>query len=768
MLQQPRIRLHSCAAALFLIVSGVSANAQQARPLPARPVSATPVQPTMTQLPQRIALPPWQFSDIRLTVLGPNTVKIDWMPLPGADQYIVKRNDVQIGPVSPSSPTATQPMTTTDPNAPAGSTLNYTVTALGPKQIAIRPGSVATPPGSVAPTSASGQFTLQVSRIAQIATPALAGPPPISGWVDLHAHLMGHLGFGSKLISGGLDAGSLLPTVPTNPGCANWVRAAGPADALGDDRGTAGGHDLSFTCGNELRKEVIGVLQKANADALVTAGGSSPPALGFPVFNVWPAWNDITHQKMWWEWLRRARDGGQRVMVALAVNNRLLAEALQTSAPNWVYPPQPNVPSPPPGQPPHSGYAFDGPSDDLQSGDMQVAEIKAFVARHADFMEVARNSADLERIARSNRIAVVIGVELDNIGNLLNLNSLPAAVQDSQKKLAIPLAIQHLYDEDVRYVLPIHVVDNLFGGTAVYETLFNLADLRENGHYWNLACANTVPDADFVDYQFNTYNISPAINQLIGLLSMHLAPPPSPNCAGHVNALGFDMTYGALALTELMKRGMIIDIDHMSTKAVDQVLSIAEHFGYPINSGHSGLRGVGPPPHAENMRSASQLQRIAHLHGMFGLGSDGAVAANWLQQYQMAMSNMGPAYQPGAIGFGTDLNGVVKGPRPAGPGRVIYGNGTFPLAKSNVTMPGNVIMHEWDYATAGVAHYGMLPEFIWDMHQMPPPPLPTSPLMPVAIPAIPGGTMIDNHLFRSADYFLHMWQIAETQSRNIH
>jgi microsomal dipeptidase-like Zn-dependent dipeptidase len=755
MFQQRRIRLFSCAATFSLMVSAgtTEAQQQQARPLQARPMTAQPVQPTATQLPQRIALPPWQFADIRLTVLGPNTVKIDWMPLPGADQYIVKRNDVQIGPVFPSSPTATQPMTATDPNAPASSTLNYTVTAVGPKSIAIRPGSVATPPGSAAQSSATGEFTLQVSRVAQIATPGASGPPPISGWVDLHAHLMGHLGFGSKLIDGGLDPGSLLPTLPTSAvssGCLNWVRATGVPDALSDDRGTAGGKDLlHFTCGNDLRKNVIGVLQMANSGALVTAGLNSPPAMGFPAFNVWPAWNDITHQKMWWEWLRRARDGGQRVMVALAVNNRLLAEALQTNAPNWVYPPAP-------------GYPGDGPSDDLHSGDMQVEEIKAFVARHSDFMAVAHNSAELESIARSNRIAVVIGVELDNIGNLLDLNRLPAGIQDAQKRQAIPLAIQHLYDEGVRYVLPIHVVDNLFGGTAVYETLFNLADFRENGHYWSLECAAST---DLIDFQFNTYNISPAINQLIALLSMNVAPPPSPNCAGHRNALGFDMTYGRLALTELMKRGMIVDIDHMSTKAVDQVLAIAEGFGYPITSGHSGLRGIGPAPHAENMRSATQLQRIAHLHGMFGLGSDGAVAGTWLQQYQMAMANMGPGYQPGAIAFGTDLNGVVKAPRPGGPGRVIYGNGTFPLPKSSIALPGGPPLRSWDYGTDGVAHYGMLPEFIWDVHQLPAPPLPNGAPMPNAMP---GGAMIDGQLFRSADYFLHMWQIAETQSRNVH
>jgi microsomal dipeptidase-like Zn-dependent dipeptidase len=393
---------------------------------------------------------------------------------------------------------------------------------------------------------------------------------------------------------------------------------------------------------------------------------------------------------------------------------------------------------------------------------MQVEEIKAFVSRHLDFMEVALNSADLERIARSNRIAVVIGVELDNIGNLLDLNNQPPNIQDALKKAAIPAAIQHLYDEGVRYVLPIHVVDNLFGGTAVYETLFNLADFRENGHYWNLECAAST---DLIDYTFNTYNISPAINQLIQLASLHLAPPPSPNCAGHRNALGFDMTYGKLALTELMKRGMIIDIDHMSTKAVDQVLSIAEGFGYPINSGHSGLRGMGPAPHAENMRSIDQLKHIAHLHGMFGLGSDGAVASTWLQQYQMAMTNMGPSYQAGAIAFGTDLNGVVKGPRPGGPNRVIYANGNpngnpgiYPFPMTTVTVPG-VPPHFWDYGHDGVAHYGMLPEFIWDVGQLPAPAIPNG---------LPGRAIVDGQLNRSADYFLHMWQIAETQSTKIH
>jgi hypothetical protein len=103
---------------------------------------------------------------------------------------------------------------------------------------------------------------------------------------------------------------------------------------------------------------------------------------------------------MWWEWIKRARDGGQRVMVALATNNRLLAEALTV------------------------GFADGGPQDDVASADVQIREMKNFVARHNDFMEVALDSASLERIVRSNRIAVVLGVEIDNIGNF-NLSYAP-------------------------------------------------------------------------------------------------------------------------------------------------------------------------------------------------------------------------------------------------------------------------------------------------------------------------------------------------------
>src|SRR6266849_7553198 len=97
---------------------------------------------------------------------------------------------------------------------------------------------------------------------------------------------------------------------------------------------------------------------------------------------------------MWVDWLHRAYAGGLRVMVALAVNNLLLAHI--TAGPG----------------------NSELPTDDLNSADMQIDEIKNFVGRHSEFMRVVSSSEELYNAVSSNKLAVVIGVEIDHIGNL--------------------------------------------------------------------------------------------------------------------------------------------------------------------------------------------------------------------------------------------------------------------------------------------------------------------------------------------------------------
>src|SRR5262249_21148771 len=109
---------------------------------------------------------------------------------------------------------------------------------------------------------------------------------------------------------------------------------------------------------------------------------------------------------------------------------------------------------------------------------------------------------------------------------------------------------------------------------------------------------------------------------------------------GHVNVrTPFGLTpLGGAAITSLMKRGMIVDIHHMSDRAANRTIARASAVpggGYPLMSGHTGIRdrsGFG----AETSRSTGQLARLACLGGMFGLGTsgkNGTRAIDWAAQY---------------------------------------------------------------------------------------------------------------------------------------
>jgi hypothetical protein len=357
---------------------------------------------------------------------------------------------------------------------------------------------------------------------------------------------MSHLGFGKKLIHGAPDVGSLIPA-GTRDCNAGDIRATSISQALGHDNSTHGGPGPDNVCGDHRRNLVLNIFESANEAN--RAHGSDKT--GWPTFLHWPKHNDITHQQMWVDWIKRARENGMRIMVALAVNNKTLATALKG----------------------------DPPLDDRGSADLQIREIRAFVNRHRDFMEIAASSADLRRIVRSGRLAVVLGIEIDDLGNF-------DSTEGSISQAAINAEVNRLRSLGVRYVFPIHLTNNRFGGAAVYEPFFNVLNRLQHGGWFDLECSSTVGwrhDSD-----------------ISGLLStFSLDRPFLPNCRegqGHRNRLGLT-SIGHILMDALMRRGMLIDIDHMSERSVDDALDRARKFpsgwGYPLVSGHNGLRGSG-------------------------------------------------------------------------------------------------------------------------------------------------------------------------------
>ncbi len=577
--------------------------------------------------------------------------------------------------------------------------------------------------------AASGSYTLVVQTNSN-GPSAPSAPftisPAISGWVDLHTHVMSNLGFGGKLIYGAVDdSGSLFALgTPTNvagvvaPGspCPK-NRVASESDALSQERSVRGIGGLTTgdnPCGDAIRAVFMPILEGQLTPAAVwpvPTGGT-----GFPNFPTWPAWDDLVNQKMYYTWIKRAYQGGQRVLVALAVNSRLLADV--TSGPG------------------------DGPDDDKASGDLQIAEIKAFVARHSDFMQIASSSSDLWSIVSQNKLAIILGVELDNIGDLVG----------NQPAAALSAEVDRLFNEGVRYIFPIHLVDNPIGGSAVYVPLFDVADAYEEGASgYSLGCASDTDSISFV------YQPPSAIIQAIAVgkrASLVTIPAPGPSCGmangthiGNVNLLGLTPA-GESAIQEMMNKHMLIDIDHMSERAANMAIALAQNRQprpYPLFSGHNGVRGAPlsrqPKPDSgfvtsERSLTARQYKALGDLHGMAGVGSAKLAADQWLELYSLVIKSMGP----GAVaGFGTDMNGMefAMPPRPFSNVAAKYGTKAFPLAMSS---EGN---KHWNYDSVGVAHYGMLPDFLQD------------------VASLSGGNGVVSNMGSGAQYLWETWRIVE-------
>lgn len=735
-------------------------------------------------------------------------------------------------------------------------------TAFG-SMVALAQIAPATPPKVVVPTTPAQLPVTQYPPITGIITPPVRVQPPLRGFVDLHTHPLSYLGFGGKLIYGGVDVGSWLPPEnppltfscfqpgpPTAPPPVTWTAPNGTKYVLGvaNSESDALGHEYEVHgpgppavgdnwCGDLLRNAGIIGLQTALASGVqlppqavawwtspfgtpFSVDGISLPAwyptlektAGPPNFPTWPTWFDEVNQRMWVDWIRRAWQGGLRVMVALAVNSKLLGNL--ASGPG------------------------DLPTDDKASADLQIAQTIAFVGRHSDgtgdnFMKIAYSSNDVYNIVSSGRLAVVIGVEIDTIGDLVgNYPACNPAAATAQCPLVAE--VDRLYNEGVRYIFPVHLVDNPIGGAAAYSDLFDIASVYENsvpGYLgFDLGCSApgdnitylyTLPNdintnlqgaqtqlANFVGsglantaVQYFMQSVLPSLEQQ--KLGKAVAIPPAVLCPqglGNINKRGLTPA-GIQAIQEMMNRQMLIDIDHMSqatligTPGGPGVLTLAQQhkpYPYPLNSGHNALRVA-----SERNLTPQQYAAIGSLHGMAGVGSATATADQWLWRYTQVTNAMAPglaSFDTGIAGFGTDFDGMEFGMPPRG---TSYGPGQCPpsvvqqlvqqlppaeqqfaaaaiaaaacfVPSSNVQAgtpafplpPARDGSKIWNYNTDGVAHYGMLPDYLADVASLPGVAV-TNPISGAVVAGPSGSDVVNKGMMNGAQYFYATWRLAE-------
>jgi microsomal dipeptidase-like Zn-dependent dipeptidase len=527
------------------------------------------------------------------------------------------------------------------------------------------------------------------------------------GIADTHTHPCSHLGLGGVVYGD--------PAVP--------VGELGPCDGAAH----GGGYEL-FDGALRVSRQIV---LAATAPALRLPDDRHHPG-GAPSFQHWPRWDDGTHQQYHQDWIRRAYDGGLRLMAALAVNNQLLSRLMG-----------------------HNRETLDG-----DAIDQQLNAIRRLVAANS-FMEIARSPAELRRIVgRDDRLAVVLGVEVDQ---LERYHPEPPPSPTAPDALAgwVNDLVARLYDAGVRQVTPLHLSDNLFGGFALYGNSTLLGQpynpFNASNHYLSGRYVEVEPDPA-LEFRLTREQLrfDPAGAFHADVVEAYDANPGQ----GHRNARGLTAA-GALLVRALLRRGMIVDIDHMGTKTMAATLAIAEAGHYPLLSSHSSfldltIPGDDPDGHrdpggpaatrldpipSEFARSDRTMERLRRLGGMVSPGllqtgnvrvrlgrqADAPVHSSvmWASSYLHAVERM----QGAGVGLATDFTlapscgprfgaGLVYSGPPHRPNPqfhpVVYGE-PDPTQGADLMAPCVARPRRFDFNTDGLAHVGLLPDLLQDV-----------------------------------------------------
>src|ERR1019366_5698862 len=326
--------------------------------------------------------------------------------------------------------------------------------------------------------------------------------PPVWGFADLHTHPATHLAFGADQNG---ENGALWGK-PAHDGSLDLTTSSQPA-SLASDLGpcpsaSIGPIGLGFTHNNSAGIDFVKLV--TDAQIVSTLDGTSPgwthQAEGFPSFGSpqkgWPAALTVDHQVMHINSIKRAFDGGLRLMFAAPTDDELISKVWNQGF-NLLGNPAPT----------HDA------SFDYNSAVKQLTYITNLVNANSSWMQIVRTPTEARTAISGNppKLAVVLSLEMDSL-------SLPQ--------------IQSLVQQfGVANVIPVHLADNSFGGTAVYSDIFNGLSNFING-----SLLSSVPD--------NNVNFS------LGTPAIHVEPVTLSTTlnlsSGQVTALDIALV-GALA-----------------------------------------------------------------------------------------------------------------------------------------------------------------------------------------------------------------------------
>jgi microsomal dipeptidase-like Zn-dependent dipeptidase len=429
---------------------------------------------------------------------------------------------------------------------------------------------------------------------------------------------------------------------------------------------------------------------------------------GWPTFAGWPVHDTITHQQVYNAWLQRAWMAGERLVVAQTVEDQSICE---------IEPVQN-----------HSCDETEAVREQVET----LRELQAYVDAQAGgpgrgWFRLVYNPRQARRVIERGKMAVLIGIESSNLFGCSEKMGVPQCT-----KADIDRGIRDARRLGVRTVFPMHWTDNAFGGAAIEGggrgTFINVLERFQTGHYFRTAACPRPGQGETMGtlsaFQLNFLSTYfPAAKQI----AQEQFPiyPAGEQC----NAEGLT-PLGAYLIKRLMANHMVIEMDHMSEWARETVLRMAVRNRYPLVSSHTGTGGFW---------TTTQLRLLYRLGGMAAARADTPTAL--AARIEELRGDRSKRHYFG-VGLGTDTGGFSSLPGPRSDAAQTPLNYPFKALYCNVQLGREQTgTRTFDLNTDGVAHYGLIPDLLADMQQH-------------------GGGPELRSLFRSAEAYLRMWQLA--------
>ncbi|WP_338749299.1 discoidin domain-containing protein [Janibacter alittae] len=464
----------------------------------------------------------------------------------------------------------------------------------------------------------------------------------VRGLIDAHTHLMSNEGFGGDIV------------------CGETFSEDGVGSALVD----------CDSHGSDGRTALI-----ENLTSLEGKGPLDPHSTQlWPSFGDAPKWSSLTHQQMYYRWVERAWRGGQRIMVADAVNNNILCSL----------PTQVNT---------HSCNDMDTVRRQVQ----KTKDLEAFIdARHGGpgkgWFRIAYTPQEARSYIEQGKLAVILGMEISNPFGCGLALGVPKCT-----KQQIDAGLDEVKNLGIRSMFLCHKFDNALCGVrfdaGTQGVIVNIGNFLNTGNFWQVEQCRT-------DLHDNTVAGGVVPADIAEAFPVQALPiyPEGPHC----NKRGLT-GLGEYALRGMMDRGMLVELDHQSVKAAKRTMEVLEAEGYPgVVSSHSWM----------DKHFTERIYRLGGFVAQYGHDARSFVAEG------AADDDLREEYGVG-YGFGMDMNGFGGTPPPRADAAEQPLGYPFPLVMGEGSVDRQVTgQRVWDYNTDGVAHYGMVPDWVEDMRTL--------------------------------------------------